>query len=62
MNKKTVENISKGGYIALVILACAAIVASMILGPMGFERPAIVAALCACIITVLVLMRTVAAM
>ena len=62
MNKKTVENISKGGYIALMILAAAAIVASMILGPMGYDRPAIIAALCACVITVLILMRTVSAM
>ena len=62
MNKKTVEHISKGAYIFLLILAAAAIIAAMVFGPMGMDLAANTCSACACILTVPVLARTIHAM
>ena len=62
MNKKTVEHISKGLYIALLVLAAAAILTAMVCGPMGMDTAANTASVCACVIAVPVLLRTIAAM
>lgn len=62
MNKKTIERIDKGVYIALMVLAAAAILVAMVTGPMGLESVANTASVCACVITGMVLLRTIRAL
>lgn len=62
MNKRIIEHIDKGVYIALIILAAAAILVAMVCGPIGLESLANTASVCACVIAGLVLIRTIRAM
>ena len=62
MDKKKIEQIDKGVYIALMVLAAIAILVAMVTGPMGLESVAITASVCACVITGMVLLRTIRAL
>ncbi len=62
MNKKTVERISKGTYIALMVLAAIAAIVAMVTGPMGMDKLSYTASACACVIAVMVLIRAISAM
>ena len=62
MNRNTIHQIDKAAYIALVILAAAAVLTAMITGPLGLEKVSLTAAACAAIICVFILLRTVRAL
>ena len=50
MNNKKLRQIDKAVYIALVVLAAAAILVAMITGPIGKDDVSIGASVCACLI------------
>lgn len=61
MNNKKLRQIDKAVYIALVVLAAAAILVAMITGPIGKDDVSIGASVCACLIAAAVLWRTIRA-
>lgn len=52
MDRKTLRQIDKAVYIALVVLAAAAILIAMVTGPLGMDEISIGASVCACLIAV----------
>lgn len=58
MDRKTLRQIDKAVYIALVVLAAAAILIAMVTGPLGMDEISIAASVCACLIAVAILRYT----
>lgn len=61
MNNKKLRQIDKAVYIALVVLAAAAILVAMVAGPLGKDDVSIGASVCACLIAASILWRTIRA-
>ena len=61
MNNKKLRQIDKAVYIALVVLAAAAILVAMITGPIGKDDVSMRPSVCACLIAAAVLWRTIRA-
>lgn len=58
MDRKTLRQIDKAVYIALVVLAAAAILIAMVTGPLGMDEISIAASVCVCLIAVAILRHT----
>ena len=58
MDRKTLRQIDKAVYIALVVLAAAAILIAMITGPLGMDEISVGASVCACLVAKALLRQT----